>query len=329
MKIDEEDCFEFSHKLENEVDEDEFEASITQIINSLEDESSNDLNSVVKPQLGLCFHVVEIEQKRESSSIRSFKDEIIEEFIAEIKSKEKRKPLHSFWSEIDTSFLEPFSRQCSVKVTKLPEELNQMYQTIPLEDLKRLSLKRKNSEKPKIPEKRSKLYNFSEKSKKSEKSRKSSNSKVEKTSKSRKEKSSAKSTSGKTLIKLTKSQERLEQTKSKEKPRKVSVREIKDQNGSGKPKHSRKSTEKLFEVKQKKIVCETFIPALTSKKGSKRNEIESSLPRGYLIMNDTSIRPSESILSKPNKAKNAKKRVSFCNSIFIRRFEPDDDLEYG
>lgn len=79
-----------------------------------------------------------------------------------------------------------------------------------------------------------------------------------------------------------------------------------------------------------KISYENFIPALSLKE-SKLNEdgVEKFLRKRYIIISSMPLVPHKSILSINKEPKKSLKKVSFCSSIFIRRFVPDEneDLE--
>lgn len=309
MKFEEEDCFDcdHSHKVESDECDVSFEASIMQIINSLEDEPSTELNLDGKPEFGLCLQFSDLKQDCKTSSIKKLKEEIFEDFITKINSKKKVNSAVSLWSEIDINLLASFTMKCSVKIVKFPVYASQMYESFLLKDLKRLSNKRKHDGKAFTPAKQSKLNESTE----ATLTRKTISFSVEKTQESKRKKKK-KST---TLIKPS-----------------MEINNLKDNSCAEKDVQINSKTEKLLPKSKKKrvknkssnIVCETFIPSLKLGSRSKRNDYESSYCRGYIIMNDTSVK-LKSILSNPKKLKKVKKKVSFCTSIFIRRFEPDDD----
>lgn len=79
-----------------------------------------------------------------------------------------------------------------------------------------------------------------------------------------------------------------------------------------------------------KISYENFIPALSLKESMlKEDGVEKFLRKRYIIISSMPLIPHKSILSIKKEPKKSLKKVSFCSSIFIRRFVPDknEDLE--
>lgn len=79
-----------------------------------------------------------------------------------------------------------------------------------------------------------------------------------------------------------------------------------------------------------KISYENFIPQLTVKESKlKEDGVEKFLRKRYIIISSMPLVPRKSILSLREGPKKSSKQVSFCRSIFIRRFvaAAHEDLE--